>query len=38
VSRVVVDVVAGSDIGFTDPGDHDLEGLPGLWRLFAVDG
>ena len=36
VSRTVVDLVAGSGIEFTDRGDHDLKGVPGTWRLFAV--
>jgi class 3 adenylate cyclase/pimeloyl-ACP methyl ester carboxylesterase len=36
VSRTVVDLVAGSGISFTDRGDHDLKGVPGTWRLFAV--
>ncbi|HYA69267.1 MAG TPA: adenylate/guanylate cyclase domain-containing protein, partial [Acidimicrobiales bacterium] len=38
VSRVVVDLVAGSGIDFTDRGDHELKGLPGTSRLFAVEG
>jgi class 3 adenylate cyclase len=37
VSRVVVDLVAGSGIEFTDRGDHELKGLPGTWKLFAVE-
>jgi class 3 adenylate cyclase len=36
VSRTVVDLVAGSDIGFDDRGEHELKGVPGTWRLFAV--
>jgi class 3 adenylate cyclase len=36
VSRTVVDLVAGSGIEFTDRGDHQLKGVPGTWRLFAV--
>jgi class 3 adenylate cyclase len=38
VSRTVVDLVAGSGIEFTDRGDHQLKGVPGTWRLFAVQG
>ncbi|GAC1308622.1 MAG: adenylate/guanylate cyclase domain-containing protein [Acidimicrobiales bacterium] len=38
VSRTVVDLVVGSGITFSDRGDHDLKGVPGTWRLFAVDG
>jgi class 3 adenylate cyclase len=37
VSRTVVDLVAGSGIRFSDRGEHDLKGVPGSWRLFAVD-
>ena len=36
VSRTVTDLVAGSGIGFEDRGDHQLKGVPGTWRLFAV--
>jgi class 3 adenylate cyclase len=28
--------VVGSDIGFVDRGQHELKGVPGVWRLFAV--
>jgi class 3 adenylate cyclase len=38
VSRTVVDLVAGSGINFEDRGEHELRGLPGAWRLFAVEG
>ena len=37
VSRTVVDLVVGSGIQFSDRGEHDLRGVPGTWRLFAVD-
>jgi class 3 adenylate cyclase len=37
VSRTVVDLVAGSGIRFSDRGEHELKGVPGTWRLFAVD-
>jgi len=36
VSRTVVDLVAGSDIQFTDRGEHELKGVPATWRLFAA--
>jgi class 3 adenylate cyclase len=36
VSRTVPDLVAGSGIGFEDCGEHELKGVPGHWRLFAV--
>ena len=38
VSRTVVDLVAGSGIHFVDRGDHNLKGVPGPWRLLAVEG
>jgi class 3 adenylate cyclase len=38
VSSTVRDLVAGSGIEFTDRGEHQLKGVPGTWRLFAVDG
>jgi hypothetical protein len=28
--------VAGSGIEFTDRGLHELKGIPGEWRLYAV--
>jgi len=37
-SRTVVDLVAGSGIEFSDRGEHELKGVPGTWRLFAVGG
>jgi class 3 adenylate cyclase len=36
VSRTVVDLVAGSGIDFEDRGEHELKGVGGRWRLFAV--
>ena len=37
VSNTVKDLVAGSGIEFIDRGAHELKGIPGEWRLFAVD-
>ena len=37
VSRTVTDLVAGSGLTFVDRGEHELKGVPGTWRLFAVD-
>ncbi|HZO48729.1 MAG TPA: adenylate/guanylate cyclase domain-containing protein [Gaiellaceae bacterium] len=37
VSSTVRDLVAGSGIRFQDRGERELEGVPGSWRLFAVD-
>ena len=35
-SGTVKDLVAGSGIDFEDRGSHPLKGIPGEWRLFAV--
>jgi class 3 adenylate cyclase len=37
VSGVVSVLVAGSGIAFQDQGEHELKGVPGPWRLFAVE-
>jgi class 3 adenylate cyclase len=37
VSQTVKDLVAGSGIGFHDRGLADLKGVPGQWRLYAVN-
>jgi class 3 adenylate cyclase len=37
VSSTVKDLVAGSGIGFEDRGAHALKGIPGEWRLYAVE-
>jgi class 3 adenylate cyclase len=36
VSSTLRDLVIGSGIEFEDRGTHDLKGVPGEWRLFAV--
>lgn len=36
VSRTVADLVAGSQLLLEDRGEHQLRGVPGTWRLFAV--
>ena len=38
VSSTVRDLVAGSGIEFQERGTAALKGVPGEWRLFAVDG
>lgn len=38
VSHTVRDLSVGASIGFSEHGEHELKGLPGSWRLFAVDG
>ena len=37
VSSTVKDLVAGSGLNFVDRGAHELAGVRGEWRLFAVD-
>ncbi len=34
-SSTVKDLVAGSDIHFTERGAHKLKGVPGRWRIYA---
>jgi class 3 adenylate cyclase len=36
VSQTVKDLVAGSGLAFEDRGEHELKGVPGRWRLYAV--
>jgi class 3 adenylate cyclase len=38
VSAAVPMLVAGSGIEFDDRGEHELKGVQGPWRLFAVEG
>jgi pimeloyl-ACP methyl ester carboxylesterase len=38
VSSSVPSLVVGSGIEFEDRGEHELKGVPGTWRLFAVAG
>ena len=37
VSSTVKDLVAGSGLHFNDHGSQSLKGVPGEWRIFAVD-
>jgi class 3 adenylate cyclase len=37
VSSTVKDLVAGSGIGFRERGTAELKGVPGEWRLYAVE-
>jgi class 3 adenylate cyclase len=37
VSGMVKDLVVGSGIDFGDRGEHELKGVPGSWKLFAVE-
>jgi pimeloyl-ACP methyl ester carboxylesterase len=36
VSGTVKDLLAGSGLQFDDRGEHELKGVPGTWRVFAV--
>ena len=36
VSSTLRDLVIGSGLEFDDRGAHELKGVPGEWRLFAV--
>src|SRR5205823_13167732 len=36
VSSTVRDLIVGSGQTLTDRGEHDLKGIPGPWRIFAV--
>jgi class 3 adenylate cyclase len=38
VSATVPPLVVGSGLDFVDRGEHELKGVPGPWRLFAVTG
>jgi class 3 adenylate cyclase len=38
VSSTVKDLVAGSGIDFEDRGEHELKGVPGSWKIYAVTG
>jgi class 3 adenylate cyclase len=38
VSGTVKDLVVGAGIEFEDRGEHELRGVPGTWRLYAVAG
>jgi class 3 adenylate cyclase len=36
VSRTVRDLVIGSELRFTDRGEHELKGIPDRWALYAA--
>jgi pimeloyl-ACP methyl ester carboxylesterase len=38
VSGTLKDLVVGSGIGFGDRGEVELKGVPGIWKLFRVNG
>jgi class 3 adenylate cyclase len=37
VSSTVRDIVAGSRRAFVERGEHELKGVPGQWRLYALE-
>jgi len=37
VSNTVKDLLAGSGLRFADRGEHELKGVPGMWRLFDAE-
>jgi class 3 adenylate cyclase len=36
-SSMVKDLVVGSGLALADAGEHELKGIPGTWRLYALD-
>jgi class 3 adenylate cyclase len=36
ISQTVKDLVAGSGLSFQDAGEHELKGVPDVWRLYRV--
>jgi class 3 adenylate cyclase len=36
VSQTVKDLMVGSDLTFEDRGSHELKGVPGTWKVYAV--
>jgi class 3 adenylate cyclase len=36
VSSTVKDLVVGAPLAFADRGEHELKGVPGTWRVYAV--
>ena len=37
VSRTVRDLVIGSELRFSERGEHELKGIPDRWALYALD-
>lgn len=37
VSRTVRDLVIGSELRFTDHGEHELKGIPDRWAIYSLD-
>lgn len=38
VSAAIPLLIAGTGVSFVDRGEHDLKGVPGRWRVYAVEG
>ena len=38
LTRTVTDHVVGAGITFKDQGEHEFKGVPGIWRLFSLEG
>ena len=36
IAGTVRDLVIGSDLTFSDRGEHELKGIPGRWSLYAA--
>jgi class 3 adenylate cyclase len=36
ISQTVKDLVAGSGFAYEDKGEHELKGVPGMWRVWSV--
>jgi class 3 adenylate cyclase len=36
VSRTVRDLVIGSELTFSDRGEHELKGIPDRWAIYAA--
>jgi class 3 adenylate cyclase len=36
ISQTVRDLIAGSGLALDDRGEHELKGVPGTWRVYAV--
>jgi class 3 adenylate cyclase len=36
VSRTVRDLVIGSELTFTDRGEHQLKGMPDRWAIYTA--
>ena len=37
VSETVRTLLVGSGVEFQDQGEHQLKGVPGIWRLYAPE-